>query len=331
MKSIILEKGQVIKNYKELCKILGFKPTKGKGREYHIREFKRYCTYEKEGHKFIVKEVFKEIKPKIDKRATGKNSIYDELLDNIIINLLIDNDGLLVESTSKLLNEHLDFFTDEYKKLYNVGYTRYAEINGMSKGLVMEYQQKARDVVVGSLETSLNRLKRNKIITYKQNIIIRDPKFKTSFADNKTIDEIKRHEKEVYKEMNIIPFNRVNPNINSKFKSEVCERLEILAYWNVHNIKLIDMNTKRVEQDKDELIRRFINSVHSNTINRVSTDDLGNKFKPYSSLKFAEDLNTLTKLIWKLPGGYKTEYDKEQEQYKLMEVLFDGKNSNIPF
>ncbi len=78
-KMINLQQGQVIKNYKELCIILDVEPTKGKGRQFHIREFERYCSYHKDGNKFIIDEVFTDPKPKIDNRKnnnSGNNNKY---------------------------------------------------------------------------------------------------------------------------------------------------------------------------------------------------------------------------------------------------------------
>lgn len=72
--------GRVFKNYKIICEWLGVKPTKGKGRQYHIREFERYCKYHTEGQKYIIDEVYKKPLPKVDGRVNnkgGNNIKYD--------------------------------------------------------------------------------------------------------------------------------------------------------------------------------------------------------------------------------------------------------------
>jgi hypothetical protein len=51
-----LYKGQVIKNYKELCTILDISLTND--RVVRLRNLERYCTYHKEGNKFIIDEVY---------------------------------------------------------------------------------------------------------------------------------------------------------------------------------------------------------------------------------------------------------------------------------
>ncbi len=315
-----LEKGQVIKNYKELCKLLGVKPTKGKGRNYHIAEFERYCTYTKQGHKFIIEEVFAEPKPKVDGRVNNGGNIantkYEDLMDRLIINLLINYD-YIEESFSSLMNNYFDFFTKEYDKLFKVGYKRYAEINGLGKGVTMTYQQKVSSIVEGCLETSLNRLHRQKIINYDKKILIRGNDFETDFADPEMEYLIADTESKVYKELDMTPFARSNPRKNRQFKNKVSEYLDIMSYYNVYCFELVDKATDYVEEDRDELVRRFINSAVDAVQNKTSVDDFGNRFKPYSYQSYQSQIDKLTILLWRLPEGYATETDAKEEMKNL--------------
>ena len=250
-------------------------------------------------------------------------------MDAIIINLLIINGGEIEESYTYLMNNYLKFFTSEYKKLYNVGYKRYSEINGMSKGLVMTYQQKMYKVVNGCFIRTLNRLKRNKIITYEEKTVIIGNDFKKTYADKKMLKKIKEYQNKVCIEMDTTHFKRNNnPTINAKFKKKVCEYLNILRYWNVLSFELIDKNTEIMEEDYEELIRRFIKSTIENIQSIESTNSEGESYNPYSFAKFDDSINRLVKLIWRLPSDYISDYDKEQEQDRLMDELF---NNVIPF
>ena len=311
-----LNEGQFIKNYKEMCKLLDLEVKGGKGKIYQMRDIERHLKLEKPGYGFWVREIYVEPLPKIDGRANNggniSNTKYDDLMDKLIINLLIDYDGTIEESYSSLMNNYFDFFTAEYKKLYNMGYRRYSEVNRMGKGVVMTYQQKIKDVVETCLETALKRLKRNGIIEYADNKVVLDKKFVRNYADAKFLKKIKNVEQKVYKEMGITSFDRGDPRKNRQFKNKVCNYLEINNYWNVYTFELVDKTTKRVEEDSDELIRRFIKSVEENTKNTNIKDDDGDKYKPYSYDKYEGSIDKLTKLIWKLPEGYSTEYELKQ-------------------
>ena len=65
--------GLIIKNYKELCAILGI-PVKAStnSKQAQYKEMDRYFKYHKEGNKFIIDEIYLEVLPKIDNRIFNK-------------------------------------------------------------------------------------------------------------------------------------------------------------------------------------------------------------------------------------------------------------------
>lgn len=323
--------GQIFKSYREFCKELELKVLGGNAKLSQMKEIERHIKLRNQGYKLIVEEIYIEPLPKEDGRVNNggniSNTKYDELMDVIITNLLVNNGGEIEESYTYLMNDYLKFFTSEYKKLYNVGYKRYSEINSMSKGLVMTYQQKMNKVVNGCFLTTLNRLKRNKIITYEKKTVILGKNFKKTYADKEMLKKIKEYQNKVCVEMDTTHYIRNNnPTINKEFKIRVCKYLNISRYWNVLSFKLIDKDTEVVEEDYEELIRRFIKSTIENTQDKQSTNSQGDRYKPYSFTKFDENIDRLVKLIWRLPNGYISKYDEEQEQDRLLDELF-----NVPF
>lgn len=69
-----IQVGQVIKNYKELCKLLGQRVTTGGStRNAQLKEFARYFKWEREGQKYIIIHIYNEPLPKLDKRLKGNN------------------------------------------------------------------------------------------------------------------------------------------------------------------------------------------------------------------------------------------------------------------
>lgn len=49
-----VREGMVFKNYRDLCKELGVEYKNGKGKNYHLIEFKRYFDYVRNGNKIII-------------------------------------------------------------------------------------------------------------------------------------------------------------------------------------------------------------------------------------------------------------------------------------
>lgn len=306
--------GQVVKNYKVMCSLLGDEVKNGsRSKGFQFKKWKRYFDWENEGHKFIITKIYDEPLPKEDGRINngGNNTKYEDLMDRLIINLLVDYERIDA-SYSSLMNDYFDFFTNEYKKLYSVGYKRYAEINNLGDGFVGEYQQKMGAVIRTCLMTSLNRLKNNNIIDFELNTIILDRNFEQDFADDKMLEKIKEYEDKVHDELGTTHFKTIqNPRIYKQFNEKVCEYLDITNYWKVYSFELIDKNTEKVEEDSDELVKRFIKSTIENVKNKENDYGWG-KFKPFSYPKYEPQIDKLTRLIWKLPEGYTSEYEFKQ-------------------
>ena len=79
-----LHEGQVIKNYKELCKVLDVEPKAGgSSKKSQIKDIERYIKYEKQGQKFIIIKIYDNPKEKADKRSKnsgGNNLKYKDIL-----------------------------------------------------------------------------------------------------------------------------------------------------------------------------------------------------------------------------------------------------------
>lgn len=63
--------GQVIKNYKELCALLGEEVKTGKSKQLQIDNMKRFFEWEKAGQKFIITDIYDTPLPKVDGRSSG--------------------------------------------------------------------------------------------------------------------------------------------------------------------------------------------------------------------------------------------------------------------
>ena len=73
MKLDNLEVGQVVKNYEELCDILGLKRTTGAAKQRQMSWIEDYVSYEKDGYKFIINEISsEEVVPLADGRRKFK-------------------------------------------------------------------------------------------------------------------------------------------------------------------------------------------------------------------------------------------------------------------
>ena len=332
-----LKEGQVIKNYKELCKILDLKIEAGNSKIAQMKELERYYKFSKQGYKIIVEEVYAETKLKKDARGNnGKHFMkYDNLMDNILINLLLKNNGHIQQTFAKIM-KMLKIFSIGYENLNKSGYTTFTEVNKISSpGLTLTYQQKLYNIVEKCMETALKRLRRQGIIQYQKKINILNNDFSHYFADKKTTTILRKTEKKIYEKMGITHQDRIITATNRKFKNKVSNILGIYTYYNIYDFELIDKKQKQIAEDKDELIRRLINSVSKAVRNKKNkADDI--TYCPYSFPKYQSDIDKLTKLLWILPKDYKTDTEleaeaREQEYKAYMQFEKEMVSDNVPF
>lgn len=332
-----LKQGQVIKNYKELCKILDLKIEAGNSKIAQMKELERYYKFSKQGYKIIVEEVYASLKLKKDGRGNnGRHFMkYDTLMDEILINLLLKNNGHIQQTFAGIM-KMLGMFSNGYENLNKSGHITFTKVNKISSpGLTLTYQQKLYNIVEKCLETALKRLRRQGIIKYSKEINILNTDFSHYFADATTIKTLKQTEKKIYEKMGITHQDRIITATNRKFKNKVSNVLGIYTYYNVYNFSLIDKEQTQVEEDKDELIKRLIKSVSRAVRNKKNKAD-NITYYPYSFPKYNRDIDKLTKLLWILPEGYKTDTELEEEareqEYKAY-MQFEKKmvSDNVPF
>lgn len=72
-----LKENQVVKNYKELCSILEIKAEAGNSKKAQLKELERFINYHKEGNRFIIDEVYKEVKEKLIKDKSKEMIIFN--------------------------------------------------------------------------------------------------------------------------------------------------------------------------------------------------------------------------------------------------------------
>ena len=70
-----IEQGEVFKNYKELCERLGEPVKEGNSKKAQLNEWKQRFSYQKQGHKFIITEVFEQTKQKQVRNKNHKNKV----------------------------------------------------------------------------------------------------------------------------------------------------------------------------------------------------------------------------------------------------------------
>ncbi|WP_342532760.1 hypothetical protein MHB40_14920 [Lysinibacillus sp. FSL K6-0057] len=165
--------GDVFKNYKELCEVLGEKVKSGNAKKYQLIEWERYFVYDKKGYKFIINNIYDNPLEKVDNRQLNGNiAPYINDAELLLIDLMLCSDGELLLPNSALL-QTLKLVNHNYNIYY--GHNRPLLANGLNIDLdhVNDYYNNVNSSLVGNLKTIMNRLEKKKLLFHKEVVMVR--------------------------------------------------------------------------------------------------------------------------------------------------------------
>ena len=199
-----LAENQIIKNYKELCILVNWEVSSGNTKKSQFKELDRFCTYHKEGNKFIIDEVFDDPKDKIDNR--NGNSQYSDYIENLIMHecsltnlsdkykyIELSRNGLLLK-----LNMINNNFT--IGRTYINQFSRYLEI---SIETIFDFYDSTQSKNKSMLEGTLNRLQSQSLISWSEIIKIKTKEGYYKTATPNDIENILECEQEALKQLDM--------------------------------------------------------------------------------------------------------------------------------
>lgn len=225
-----LGKGQIIRNYKELCLLLDIKVEAGNSKKAQLKELERFVKYHKEGNKFIIDEIYSIVKDKVDLRNEGNSSIYGDNIKRLLLLLMatsVENDEIILP-ISILLNK---------LSMVNVNYSlgrrnqdKLSEVLNIDEKYISEFYDTTHQNLKRTLETNLNQLDRKAILRWET---VRMICKKVAIVKYNELDEIE------------IDTNKVQYNIKEEYSVATKEQdLLILEAENeiLKELKLEDIN-----------------------------------------------------------------------------------------
>ena len=162
------------KNYKELCNALEWEVSSGNTKKKQLRILSEICNYEKQGNKFIIKEIYENTEVHLDMRGKQDNNtapyveniklnIVGELLTKGINGKYVVGKGVLLRNIG-LTNTNYSYCKRRQNKL-----ATYLEIN---KEIVNEYYNNVDSMLLGNLEKALKDLSNQKVIQYNTTLLL---------------------------------------------------------------------------------------------------------------------------------------------------------------
>lgn len=157
-----------VKNYKELCKLLDQPVRGGYQKIAQLENFKRYFSYEKQGWKYYIKEIYDTPLPSDKVSANAK---YGEYIQNILLSYLSKQPRKQTNMKKAQLYQMLGMVNENYytyhrsKKLQTLFPT-------VQRTDVTDFYQRADSRLNQILKVNLNSLQKRGFLTWYETYVI---------------------------------------------------------------------------------------------------------------------------------------------------------------
>lgn len=278
-----LKQGQVIKNYKELCKILDIPVKAGDSKKAQLKELARYCKFTREGFKYIIEEIYNKPLTKVDGRGKAAGSrnnykgIYAELADKLILDYLNSFNKSVINTTNNVIAEKIGLINHNFRtalynqeKFYNVVKDKFS-INTNKYCMIDTLKfikTKNREII----KASLDRLKKKEYLEYTITYFIFDYYNKSRPASAEELKVIEKaeifamEEMKIEKKKTIDNSSKLTKIFNAKVFKQVKKQCKyIRGIYKGYSIKFnTDINIEEnlySQQQKQELNRLVIQAL----------------------------------------------------------------------
>lgn len=167
--------GMIIKNYRELCSLLDIKVSGGNARKLQLAEFERYIKYHKVGNKFIIDEVFKVEKEKVDKRKAkdkiSNNNMYSKDIQALIIDLLAQAQGNQIYLPVNKLMRKLQMTNDNYATGRR-HIPKLSELTEVPQEYCYDFYNQMNIKLRDKLETALRGLRNRALVIWNHSVTV---------------------------------------------------------------------------------------------------------------------------------------------------------------
>ena len=270
-----LKENMIVKNYKELCILIGEEIKTSNSKKAQLKEFERFCQYHRNGQKFIIDEIYKEPLPKISDKSLN-HSKYIKEIEYILVDYLYENvrEGETIQLSTSSLIQILAMANNTYA----VGcYKKYelAEILNMEISAIILFYNTSRTEFHKIIDRALKNLQNRAVlnvntcymITYKDG----DMK-KTRKANVEESQYIIDTQKDVLQYMGLNSFQDLFLAGGKKYKEYMkLFKKELPKEW-IFTYKAYDLcvGTKAIAIEKANLDKER-NKLNEKLINRIHT------------------------------------------------------------
>lgn len=255
-----LEVGLVVKNYKELCSLLGEKVKGGDSKKAQLSNWSLYFKYHKDGNKFVIDEIYEDALEKEETR--GRKSIYGDTIQLLILDLLGYKNGKITISKRKLI-ESLGMANTNYYGCYQ-NLRKLSQYLNMDINYIYDFYNVNNNNFSSILRSALDSLENKRIINYSR--IKKVKKYgatSATIANDDEIELILKVEKDAlvklgYDDMNSIRKSKDWKKFNPLVEEKLHELSDIKYYYNAYEIII---NKDYIDYEKNNLVSLILTKI----------------------------------------------------------------------
>lgn len=250
--------GQSFKNYKEMCLELGMEIKKSVDtKNAQFNELARFCKFSKMGHKITIDEVYEIPLPKVENR--GKDSIYGNLIQLLITDLLAQCNGHVSISRNKLMTTigMVNCNYGECKELIQ----KLAKYTNIDEKVIYDFYNTSSSSFKSVIETALKSLMDKRVIMYNKIIKVSDKDtYSTRTAKETELNLIMDIERTIleqlgYKQISAVRMSKDWKNFKIKTTKLLHERSNIDFYFTAYDITI---HEKYIVEERNELVNLLL-------------------------------------------------------------------------
>lgn len=311
--------GMIIKNYKELCILLGLIALENNSKKAQIKEMERYFSFTKQGQKIIINEIYDEVKDKLDNRKNGNNKTpYIQCIEKLILDLLVQDlhkEKVCLSKNKlfkelKMINENYAFCKSRIPKL--------SKFTNIEKETIEEWYLSADSTLKSNVERALDNLKGQSLIIWSNEISV--CKMEVVNNGNGIYDIDKKVTLDQYDE-EIIEF-KVNAYTEYNFREATDSEKKFI----IHTER--DIMKKMGYESKQTIVRCGAWDSFKKKINKIILKELNIDFY-YNSYKILFNEDHILEKYEELEDLLLTKEERENRQSELNMSIVDRLQDNI--
>lgn len=194
MKIENLKVGMTIKNYKELCLLLGVEVKSGNTKIAQHKEFERYFNYKKQGNKYLITEIHSIVKDKKDKRG-GNNKVYQEDFEKLMICTLYKNKKEEMLLSKGAIFKVMNLCNENYI-LGRSNIPKLSKILELPQKSIYEFYDTNGSKLTDIIERNLKSMRRKSLLIFEN--VMSVATYKTLIATNGMNEPIIKNGKLIY-------------------------------------------------------------------------------------------------------------------------------------